>query len=87
MNEIYRQWANEHMPDFSKAIEDLTNDEKMAVYITAGVTVRRVNERTIMTIVACGMVKDGDKFRVFHEDPPHGTQITFKIKQPESQPH
>ena len=84
MNEIYRQWANEHMPDTSKEIEDLTDSEKMAVYILAGVPVHRVNERDIITSVRCGMVKDGGKFRVFQDEPKHGTRIIFKIKQPGS---
>lgn len=84
MSEDFHQWATEHLPHFSKEIADLSNDEKMAVYILAGVPVRRVNERTIMTSVACGMVKDGDKFRVFQDETKHGTQVIFK---PGNQPH
>jgi len=84
MSNIYHEWASEHMPDASKEIEDLTDDEKMAVYILAGVPVRRVNERVIITSVTCGMVKDGGKFRVFQNKPQHGTRLIFK---PESPPH
>lgn len=78
-SEYYQQWAMEHAPDSSKTVEELTNDERMAVFILAGVPIVRIDENTIRTGVMCGMVKDGDKFRIFQDDRPmHGTRVLFR---------
>lgn len=80
---ILNDYAAKHRPDPAKAVKELSQEEKFALCILAGVPMQYDTKRSqFRTTVQVGFVKQDGQFRVIQDRPQQrGHEIKFRVRR------